>query len=171
MNKRYGTAREARTNSWVMFYAPLHMDISVLADQQELIYISSMWIQEVVWKTSWEHWTSQSRVHWLQKLWPLVRLQVLVFLFFSLVQEVFGLSSLPVVHCYTDNACLCETLWSTKVISDKGLRVDVARLWEMVSRNEIRVSLIEGGKQLADSLIKCRASTKKLLEVLQSFQI
>ena len=35
-------------------YGPLHMDMSVLADQQELIYISSMQTQDVVWKTCQE---------------------------------------------------------------------------------------------------------------------
>ena len=34
------TAGEARMNSLVMFfYGPLHMEVPVLADQQELIYI------------------------------------------------------------------------------------------------------------------------------------
>ena len=50
------------------------------------------------------------------------------FLISSLVHDVFGLSSLPVIQCNTDNASLYETLWSTKVISDKRLKVDVARL-------------------------------------------
>ena len=43
------------------------------------------------------------------------------FLISSLVQEVFALSSLPVVLYYTDNASSYEILWSTKVISDKRL--------------------------------------------------
>ena len=50
------------------------------------------------------------------------------FLISSLVQDVFGLSSLPVIYYNIDNASLYETLWSTKVISDKRLRVGVTRL-------------------------------------------
>ena len=43
---------EARKNSLVtFFYGPLHVDVSVLAYEQELIYISSVRIQDVVWKT------------------------------------------------------------------------------------------------------------------------
>ena len=37
-------------------YGPLHMDEPVLADQQELSYNSSLWIQDVVSKTSLEQW-------------------------------------------------------------------------------------------------------------------
>ena len=40
------SAEEART-----FYGPLHMDAPVLADQQVLIYISSVRTQDVVRKT------------------------------------------------------------------------------------------------------------------------
>ena len=37
------TARERRMNSFEMlFYGPLHVDMPMLADQQELIYINSM---------------------------------------------------------------------------------------------------------------------------------
>ena len=89
------------------------------------------------------------------------------FLISSLVQ-----GSVVCLHCYTDNVSLYETLWSTKVISDKRLRVDVARLRKIISRNEIRVSWIERErKQLADLLTKRSASTKKLLEVLHFCQI
>ena len=51
------TAREARTNSLVItFNGPQYMDVPVLADQQELIYISCVRTQDVVWKTSQERW-------------------------------------------------------------------------------------------------------------------
>ena len=37
------TAGEARMNSYMMFfYRPLHVDVPLLVDQQELIYISSV---------------------------------------------------------------------------------------------------------------------------------
>ena len=32
------------------------MDASVLADQQGLTYISSVWTQDVVWRTFQDHW-------------------------------------------------------------------------------------------------------------------
>ena len=40
----------------MFFYVPLHMDVPVLADQQEPIYISSVQTQDVVWKTYQERW-------------------------------------------------------------------------------------------------------------------
>ena len=37
------TTGEAKTNSWLaLFSGPLHMDVPVLTDQPELIYISFM---------------------------------------------------------------------------------------------------------------------------------
>ena len=51
------TAGEARTNSFVTFlFRPLYMDVPVLADQQELINISSVRTQDVVWKICRERW-------------------------------------------------------------------------------------------------------------------
>ena len=45
---------EARTNSKVtFFYEPIHMNVQVLTDQQEFIYIGT---QDVVWKGSLEQW-------------------------------------------------------------------------------------------------------------------
>ena len=37
-------------------YGPLHIDVQMLADQQELIYNSSVWTQDVVWKTCQKGW-------------------------------------------------------------------------------------------------------------------
>ena len=37
------------------------MDVPVLADQQELIYISSVQTQDVVWRTRWEGWGERER--------------------------------------------------------------------------------------------------------------
>ena len=49
MNKTWDTAREVRMNSLAMFsYRLLLIDMSVLADQQRLTYISSVWILDAV---------------------------------------------------------------------------------------------------------------------------
>ena len=51
------TAGEVKiTSNMTFIYGLLHMEIPVLADQQELIYISSVQIQNVVWKTCQEWW-------------------------------------------------------------------------------------------------------------------
>ena len=90
------------------------------------------------------------------------------FLVSSLVQEIFGLSSLPPVHCFTDNGSLTSALETSTIISDRRLRVDIGRLREMVLKKEIVVFWVEGKMQLADSLTKRGASTFRLLEVLDS---
>ena len=48
------------------------------------------------------------------------------------------------------------------------LRVDIARLREMVAEGEIIVKWVEGKEQLADALTKRGASTLELLNVLSS---
>ena len=40
----------------MFFCGPLQRDVPVLADQQELIYISFVWTLDAVWKTCWEQW-------------------------------------------------------------------------------------------------------------------
>ena len=40
----------------MLFYEPLNIDMPGLANQQELIYISSVWTQDLVWRTCWEKW-------------------------------------------------------------------------------------------------------------------
>ena len=90
------------------------------------------------------------------------------FLVSSLVREIFNLPSLPPVQCYTDNRSLTDTLVTTRVISDRRLRVDVARLREMVAEKEICVTWVDGKSQVADALTKRGASSVSLIEVLNS---
>ena len=51
-------------------------------------------------------------------------------------------------------------------MSDKRLRADIVRLREMVDTKEIKVTWVEGTKQLADYLTKRGASSQRPLEVL-----
>ena len=88
------------------------------------------------------------------------------FLVSTLVQEIFRLPALPKVICYTDNRSLTDTLVTTRLIKDKRLRVDVSRLREMVTKEEIVVKWIDGRHQVADALTKRGASTASLVEVL-----
>ena len=89
------------------------------------------------------------------------------FLVASHLMELFGLSEFPEIHCFVDNVSLKDTLKSSTIVSDKRLRVDIARLREMVHRCEIKVFWIEGKRQIADSLTKRGASNEKLIQVLQ----
>ena len=84
----------------------------------------------------------------------------------SLLQEIFRTPSLPVVKCVTDNSSLTETLKTSNLVSDKRLRVDIARLREMVREEEITVEWVPGKLQVADALTKRGVSSDQLLRVL-----
>ena len=83
----------------------------------------------------------------------------------NMVQELFRLS-FPTVHCWTDSKSLTDHLNTTHVIQDYRLRVDVARIREMVKLKEITVQWMPHKSQLADALTKAVASSHKMLEVL-----
>ena len=85
-----------------------------------------------------------------------------------IVKEVFALSNEPNVKCFTDSKSLIDHLQTSHVIQDSRLRVDVARIREMIALNECEVKWVPNDKQLADPLTKAGASPNKLLEVLQS---
>ena len=88
------------------------------------------------------------------------------FLVASMLQEIFRFSSRPQVLCLTDNSSLTQTLETSNSVSDMRLRVDIARLREMIREDEITVQWIPGRLQIADSLTKRGASTMELLIVL-----
>ena len=90
------------------------------------------------------------------------------FLIATQVQEIFCLPTLPKVICYTDSRSLVDTLVTTKVISDTRLKVDVARLREMVDKEEIIVEWVDGKHQIADALTKRGASTASIIKTLNS---
>ena len=66
---------------------------------------------------------------------------------------------------------MVENLESTKVVSDKRLRVDVACLRQMVERKEVCLHWVKGCDQIADSLTKRGASFHKLFEVLKESKL
>ena len=39
-----------------VFYGPLDIDVQVLSDQQERIYICSVQTQDIIWRTYIEQW-------------------------------------------------------------------------------------------------------------------
>ena len=51
-----------------------------------------------------------------------------------MLQETFRLPRLPEVLCKTENAFLAETLNSASLVSDQHLRIDVARVKEMMTK-------------------------------------
>ena len=84
-----------------------------------------------------------------------------------IVQEVFALSNEPRVQCFTDSKSLIDHLQTSHVIQDSRLRVDVARIREMIALKECEMKWVPNEKQLADPLTKAGATSMKLLEVLR----
>ena len=89
------------------------------------------------------------------------------YLLASLLKEILVLEEIPKIKCVTDSKSLYDTLRTTNVTKDLRLRVDIARLREMIEKEEIDVSWVEGKYQLADSMTKGTASPNRLLDVLE----
>ena len=84
----------------------------------------------------------------------------------EMIKEIFGTERKVDVNCYSDSKSLKDHLESSNIISDLRLRVDMARMQEMVELKEINIIWVEGKRQLADSLTKYGASAAMLMKVL-----
>ena len=85
----------------------------------------------------------------------------------QIVKEIFAVAETPEVKCFTDSRSLIDHLATSHVIQDSRLRVDVARIREMIQLKEVHVEWRSKDEQLADPLTKAGASSAKLLEVLR----
>ena len=84
----------------------------------------------------------------------------------KILEEVLGLKIIT-VSCITDNKSLVESLYSTKKVEDKRLRIDMAVLVQMMERKEIdSVQWVDTKGQLADCMTKRGVSSEKLRAVL-----
>ena len=84
------------------------------------------------------------------------------------MQEVFGTKELPKIELRTDSKSLQEHLETKKVIQDPRLRVDTARLREMIEIGEVEINWVPTRLMLADALTKKDASTELLRQVVTS---
>ena len=77
-------------------------------------------------------------------------------------------SSCPMdVKCFVDNKSLVESLYSSKHVEDRRLRLDMAVIRDMLDRGELhRVSWVDTASQLADCLTKRGASTQRLRDAI-----
>lgn len=77
-------------------------------------------------------------------------------------------NKIPIV-VFIDNKSLYENIHSTKTVSEKRLRIDIAGIKEMVQKKEIdSVKWVDTTSQISDSLTKRGAACNKLLQVLQT---
>ena len=67
---------------------------------------------------------------------------------------------------------LRNAVYSTKLVDDKRLRIDIASIQEMMENGDIQqICWCPADQQLANGLTKRGASVKELLDVIQSGRI
>ena len=72
------------------------------------------------------------------------------------------------INCYTDNKSLLDSVYSTKTLKEKRLKIDVCIIREMLEKKEIEsINWCSSDKQLADCLTKATSSSHKLINVLK----
>ena len=71
------------------------------------------------------------------------------------------------VRCKVDNKSLCDAIYSAKSVEDRRLRIDLAVIKDMITRQEIReVEWVASTQQYANCLTKRGASTEQLRTAL-----
>ena len=76
------------------------------------------------------------------------------------------MSKQPYIEIRTDSQSLIDNLESKRVVKDPRLRVDIARLREMIDIGEIYLQWVPKREQIADALTKEGASSDLLMRVL-----
>ena len=71
------------------------------------------------------------------------------------------------VTCVTDNLSLYQSGHTTNNLLDDRLKIDIAIIREMVSKNEITLEWVPGSDQVSDVLTKKGASNKKLIGIIE----
>jgi len=79
----------------------------------------------------------------------------------------FPRGSVPIL-CFTDHKGLLESLYSTKLVDDRRLRIEIAGMKQCLERKDIdQVKRVPSSQQLADCLTKRGVDGHKILSVLQ----
>ena len=89
----------------------------------------------------------------------------------SLYNEILynGNENLFPNEAYIDNKSLFNSLQSTKMVSERRLRLDISAIKEMLSSNEIvKIDWLPTEKQLSNSLTKQGANTCDLISCMRN---
>ena len=70
------------------------------------------------------------------------------------------------IKAYTDSNNLFEAVYSTKLVKDRRLRIDMAQIQEAIQEENIELLWIPGNEMLADILTKKGVSADSILEYL-----
>ena len=97
-------------------------------------------------------------------------IDVCYYLGYMLSEILFGFkggNAIPITS-YVDNKSLFENVYSTKNVSEKRLRIDLASIKELADEGHVDVKWIESSRQLADCLTKKGAKAFPLMEILEN---
>ena len=86
----------------------------------------------------------------------------------TIIGEIHNIDAtkIPII-CITDSKSLYEASYTTNVLEDKRLHIDICAIREMLSRKEIHsIKWTEAANQLADCLTKGTSSSDKMLKVI-----
>ena len=73
------------------------------------------------------------------------------------------------IKCYVDNKSLVDSIFSTKTLTEKRLKIDICIIRDMLSKNEVySIEWCKSEAQLVDCLTKGTASNTKFLNVLKN---
>ena len=85
-----------------------------------------------------------------------------------MLSEASGCSKRRVV-CRVDNKSLVDALYSSHLIEDKRLRIDMALMKDMIGKKDVsEVMWVDSSQQLANCLTKRGASTESLRNAVSS---
>ena len=70
------------------------------------------------------------------------------------------------IECFVDNRSLVENLHSTKSVTEKRLRIDLASIKENVKNGSVLVKWIQSDQQISDCLTKRGANPHRLQQVI-----
>ena len=91
------------------------------------------------------------------------------FYYRKIFEDILGISNktIPII-AYVDNKSVIEAVYSTKLVDDKRLRIDIAAISESLSRDEVsEIKWCPGKIHLADCMTKRGASGYNVLNVFK----
>lgn len=68
--------------------------------------------------------------------------------------------------CFVDNKSLVESLYSTRNVDDKHLRINIAVLRDMIEKRDITLCWVQSAKPLANALTTRGSDASLLLSVV-----
>ena len=90
------------------------------------------------------------------------------FLYAALLRELHNNKLEMNVHGVTDSKSLYDAVHTSKTLEDSRLKIDVAVLRDYLRKKEMKsIAWVESTDQLADSLTKSGASSKKLVDAVR----